>query len=262
MKNMMLQVKSYKTLVLAALLIGAAGKLFASGLFSISTTGQVRFADENLKVEEKEHFQWSELNGASSVVPVGQRVLTHDEWLYLFESRTNAYSLYALAAVDSENGLVILPDEDTWVLPDGLTFNYYNTEDGYSKNNYSAAEWSRMAEAGAIFLPCRGYLSDGTTIEDEAIHGSYWTSSVYAENDPYCIQFDDSYFYAETHNSAAGSAYRSVRTVTDVAEPTPTDIDNTQRDNVQCSKVIQNGQLYLMYEGTMIDVRGNKFIVK
>ena len=37
---------------------------------------------------------------------------------------------------------------------------------------------------------------------------------------------------------------------------TPTDIDNVQGYNGQCTKVLRNGQLYLMYEGRMYDVQG------
>ena len=35
-----------------------------------------------------------------------------------------------------------------------------------------------------------------------------------------------------------------------------TGVNNVQSDNVQCTKVIRDGQLYLMYEGRMYDVQG------
>ena len=211
MRNMMLQVRNCKLILLAALLIGAAGSIAASGFFTINAEGdRVQFADENLKVGETEYFQWSEL---STQVPFGQRVLTQAEWAYLFQTRDHAYELYALAQVDGVNGLVILPDYDTWTLPPGLSFNYYATGDGYGKNVYNATQWAQMEAAGAVFLPCRGYSTDGTTGTDEATHGTYWTSTEYNAGDPYYIQFDDTYFYAEKHNSSAGAVYRSVRTV-------------------------------------------------
>ena len=206
---MMLQVRNYKLLLLVGLLIGAAGNLAASGFFTINAAGdRVQLASENLIVGTREHFQWSEL---ATVMPSGQRVLTQAEWHYLFQYRTNAYSLYALATVKGEQGLVILPDYDTWVLPAGLSFEYYSTGDGYGKNNYDAAAWDQMEAAGAVFLPCRGYSTDGTTATDAATHGVYWTSTEYAAGDPYYIQFDDQYFYAEKHNSAAGNVYRCIR---------------------------------------------------
>ena len=39
---------------------------------------------------------------------------------------------------------------------------------------------------------------------------------------------------------------------------TPTGVSEAPRYDVQCTKVLQNGQLYLMYEGAIFDVRGNK----
>jgi len=206
---MMLQVRNYKLLLLVGLLIGSAGNLAASGFFTINAAGdRVQLASENLIVGEREHFQWSEL---ASVMPAGQRVLTQAEWYYLFQDRTNAYSLFAQATVKGEHGLVILPDYDTWVLPAGLSFEYHNTGEGYAKNNYDAAAWALMEAAGAVFLPCRGYSTDGTTATDATTHGVYWTATEYAAGDPYYIQFDDTYFYAEKHNSAAGNVYRCIR---------------------------------------------------
>ena len=39
---------------------------------------------------------------------------------------------------------------------------------------------------------------------------------------------------------------------------TPTNIDDVQRDDVQCTKVLRNGQIYLIYEGRMYDIQGNQ----
>ncbi len=215
----MLQVRNCKLILLAALLIGAAGSLAASGFFTINAEGdRVQFADENLKVDNKEYFQWSDL---STQVPFGQRVLTQAEWYYLFQTRTNAYQLYALGCIKTstdpetyQNGLIILPDYETWVQPDGVkALNVDHTQDGYEKNTYPTADWNAMAAAGAVFLPCMGYSTDGTTGTYETTHGTYWTSTEYAAGDPYFIQFDEQNFYDNMHNSTAGDVYRSVRTV-------------------------------------------------
>ena len=42
------------------------------------------------------------------------------------------------------------------------------------------------------------------------------------------------------------------------ASETPTGVEDVQGDDVQCTKVLRNGQLYLMYEGRMYDVRGHE----
>ena len=38
---------------------------------------------------------------------------------------------------------------------------------------------------------------------------------------------------------------------------TPTGIDDVQRDDAQCTKVLRDGQIYLIYEGRMYDIQGN-----
>ena len=38
----------------------------------------------------------------------------------------------------------------------------------------------------------------------------------------------------------------------------PTNIDDVQMDDVQCTKFLRNGQIYLMYKGTMYNVQGNQ----
>ena len=59
------------------------------------------------------------------------RCLTHEEYIYLIETRDNASQKYAYSNVNGVNGLIILPDE--WTLPDGLSFtpqsgNWYTNE--------------------------------------------------------------------------------------------------------------------------------------
>lgn len=109
----MLQVKNCKLILLAA-------QSYGSGFFSVSATKRVRFATENYTSGETKYFKWSEL-------PAGQEVLSQSEWYYLFQTRTDAYQLYALGRIPSstnpeeyQNGLIILPDNETWVQPDGV----------------------------------------------------------------------------------------------------------------------------------------------
>jgi hypothetical protein len=39
---------------------------------------------------------------------------------------------------------------------------------------------------------------------------------------------------------------------------TPTNVDEIQSDDVRCTKVLRNGQIYLMYKGRMYDIQGNR----
>ena len=42
------------------------------------------------------------------------------------------------------------------------------------------------------------------------------------------------------------------------ATPLPEDLENVQNDDTPCTKVLRNGQLYLLYNGIMYDVQGRK----
>ena len=49
----------------------------------------------------------------------------------------------------------------------------------------------------------------------------------------------------------------SVRLVQDYVAPVDNQaLHDVQRDDVQCTKVIRNGQLFIVYKGTMYDVQG------
>lgn len=217
MRNMMLQVKNVsKRLLLVALLVGAAStalaQTFSSGIFSVGATSYVRFAQSNLNSNSK-LFQWSKLN---TIVPSGQRVLSKDEWHYLFTARTNAYSQFAQGRIkvsegEYTNGLIILPDYEKWTLPQGLTWNYTDTQLGYAKNTYTPAQWNQMEAAGAVFLPAAGYSSDGSSVIDVNSQGNYWTSTSSDNSNAYYVQFSDGYFYDNVNCSQ--SVYYSVRTV-------------------------------------------------
>ena len=219
MRNMMLQVKNVsKRLLLVALLVGAAStalaQTFSSGIFSVGATSYVHFAQSNhLSSNSRELFQWSELN---TIVPSGQRVLSKDEWHYLFTARTNAYSQFAQGRIEVSvgvytNGLIILPDYETWTLPQGLNWEYGNTEDGYETNTYTQEEWNLMEAAGAVFLPAAGYSSDGTSVTYANSQGNYWTSTSSDNSNAYCVQFSAGYFDDDANYSQ--SVYYSVRTV-------------------------------------------------
>lgn len=57
-------------------------------------------------------------------------------------------------------------------------------------------------------------------------------------------------------NNASGDVPRHAPARLVIAPKMPTAVENVQRDNVQSTKVIENGQLYLMYKGTKYNVQG------
>ena len=104
------------------------------------------------------------------------RTLTGDEWTYLFSSRTNAENLYGAAQVNGVSGVVVLPDD--WTLPEGVSFTKgFNGTSLYELNVYSTADWAKMEENGAVFLPAVGYRL-GTTVNDAGDAGYYWSAIV------------------------------------------------------------------------------------
>ncbi len=143
-------------------------------------------------------------------VPNTWRTLTYDELYYLLEERTNASSLKGVAQVNGVNGLILLPDG--WSCPDGVTFKSgfhasYGVEYYAAYQTFTAAEWSKMESAGAVFLPaagCRG----GSEAGRAQYSGSYWS----APEDFYL----DFYSGGANVDGADNRGGRSVRLVKDL----------------------------------------------
>ena len=126
--------------------------------------------------------------------PKTWRTLSKDEWVYLFETRTNAISLYGVAQVAGMNGMVLLPDN--WVAPTGVTFKAgLHTDDvsDYSVyQSFTSGQWAKMEQAGAVFLPASGRRF-GMDMNDGLVGyiGLYWSST---EDDYYNDFVYDVYF--------------------------------------------------------------------
>lgn len=124
-------------------------------------------------------------NGGKTLNP--WRTLTKDEWTYIFYDRPNADKLFAAGTVHDTYGILVLPDN--WQTPDGLTFKsstetgllldgtWYKTKSGmeeYWHNKYTADEWQRMEQAGAVFLPAANSRS-GMDAKTQGAY--YWTAT-------------------------------------------------------------------------------------
>ncbi len=112
------------------------------------------------------------------------RTLTSGEWEYLFDTRTNAKNLRGQATVNGQKGYILLPDG--WSTPSGLTFTADPGD--FTTNSYSAAEWSKMEYAGAVFLPCAGGR-DGTRVCGVGSFGDYWSSTAVDDGSVYVFYF-------------------------------------------------------------------------
>ena len=119
-----------------------------------------------------DNYDWGKYN--ASQLGDDWRTLTADEWVYLFNSRTNASSLLAGATINgSIRGIIVLPDD--WVLPAGSSMNISMS---YTANSYTTGEWEALEDAGAIFLPFAGYRG-GTSVMSVNDMGRYWTATAY-----------------------------------------------------------------------------------
>ena len=106
------------------------------------------------------------------------RTLTQDEWFYLFETRSNASSLYkSFVTVCGKNCLVIAPDGYTETIA----------------SSYDASTWPKAEAAGLVCLPAAGDRH-GSTFNIALGHGLYWASSNYYPYLADLVEFADGGF--------------------------------------------------------------------
>ena len=165
--------------------------------------------------------------------------MTRQEMQYLINGRTNARQLRALAVVEGQRGMLLLPDD--WTCPAGLTVVQGNdgTDVLFQDNVYTAAQWQKMEEAGAVFLPLAG-AREGMNSAQQNSSGVYWASDYSSDNSATCLYVRNS---INDYTIGCGSAGRhgghSVRLVIDKeqAEQAQNDYlhyDSGLLDNVAC----------------------------
>ena len=115
----------------------------------------------------------------------GWRTLTHEEWTYLFETRTtNSGILYVMGKVNGINGVILLPD--SWI-PSIYPLNSSNVND-FDGNTISEEDWINIFEVnGAVFLPASGGRY-GNAFSFLGSNGYYWSSS-------FCSYYNGLYSY-------------------------------------------------------------------
>ena len=149
-------------------------------------------------------------NTIGTDAPNTWRTLSKDEWIYIFYNRPNAQSLFALGSVNGVNGTIILPDN--WTTPAGVSFvasttnglswqgGYYYNSNGtnYGDNTYTSEQWSKMEQAGAVFLPASGSRS-GTNVGDVGNIARYWSSTGREEFYAYGVDFQSNSLNPQTN---------------------------------------------------------------
>ena len=176
-----------------------------------SSTGKADWGYNQIYWGENETSGWRTMtSGAPYWYESIYGITLHGEFSYLLEKRENASELYGLGKVGCTHGLIILPDKNYWVKPEGLSFTALAT-DWDNKNVYSYADWAKMESAGAVFLPAAGCGQAGeTTVSLMNQMGYYWASN----HNPYTISAFNggvcSYFfqqYAPNSGIVSGNCY-------------------------------------------------------
>jgi len=142
------------------------------------------------------------------------RIMSYEEWRYLFSYREQAGVKRGLATIEgvradggSMKGLVLLPDK--WELPQGCQFRF-GVADGYGTNKYSVEQWMAMEGAGAVFLPAGGYR-DKKKVSLVGEYGCYWTGSYNDEATAYDIYMQDKDYAISTAARSNGHSVRLVQ---------------------------------------------------
>ena len=132
--------------------------------------------------------------------------MTHDEATYLMTQRSASTvngvenARYTLAVVNNLHGLILFPDNYDHpadvTLPVGINNNGQTPttlqENGWYSNLYTIADWQRMEEAGAIFLPTAG-RRNGTTVYDFNKYGLFWLADSLGSDKAYVLSVWERY---------------------------------------------------------------------
>ena len=100
------------------------------------------------------------------------RSLTNAEWNYLYY-RNNSRKIGYATIAGQVKGVVFLPD--TWSQPDGTSFTPAGTSINWNANRYTITQWSKMEEAGAVFIPAGG-VRMGRQVYNVGTYAAWWTS--------------------------------------------------------------------------------------
>ena len=154
-------------------------------------------------------------NKIGNDAPNTWRTLTFKEWRYLRYNRTNASDLRGVAQVNGVNGLIFLPDN--WVCPEGVTFKSgFHSDDSVEAygqyQTFTAAEWSKLESAGAVFLPASGDRV-GSYVNLVHTYGNYWSATELDSYGAYYLYFDSDEAFMYYFERRYG---RSVRLVKDL----------------------------------------------
>ena len=145
------------------------------------------------------------------------RTLTKDEAAYLFHARKASTvngipnARFAKASVNNVNGLILFPDQykhpDDIALPETI-----NIDTAQYTSCYSASQWKKMENAGAVFLPEAGVRGG---LEWLPGSGHYWCSTACNSSCAYDLGFGNGLLGIHSQNRSFRLYGNSVRLVQD-----------------------------------------------
>lgn len=150
------------------------------------------------------------------------RTLTAEEWGYLLFDRPNAAKLVGTGTVNGQNGLFILPDNET----DGIFINhtgeevcfvsfadkgaqndgdywYYGISGAFAHNTFSIEEFKILESMGVVFLPSSAFRAENTFMTgmtSSIIEGYYWTGTPHDEEKAYIVYIFSNGLRSRTEN--------------------------------------------------------------
>ena len=114
--------------------------------------------------------------------------------------------------------MVFLPDN--WRCPAGVTFKSgFHSSDGAeyyaAYQTFTADQWSKLEDAGAVFLPAAGRRYSNWGVYDTPL-GKYWSATEYVDpywgnNSAYYLNFSSNEAIMDTNGRSVGYSVRLVK---------------------------------------------------
>lgn len=164
--------------------------------------------DTNL-IGASANYDWGVYNSVSNGgKEVGVwRVLTIEEWEYVFSYRKNAAYLWSQGSVNGIYGIIVLPDD--FVKPASISWTpqTYN----WTTNVYSLGQWSILETEGAVFIPTAG-LRDGLYVHHMGHSAVCWSSTMCDYKDSWCMYLSETskFFYRTREPRYTGLSVRLI----------------------------------------------------
>ena len=124
------------------------------------------------------------------------RTLTHEEWAYVFNTRSTSSGIrYAKAMVNNVNGVILLPDN--WSSSYYTLYSTNNGDASFNSNVISSSTWtSSLQSHGAVFLPAAGNRN-GTSVNNVGSNGNYWSASYISSGSACYVYFSGGSLYTD-----------------------------------------------------------------